>query len=74
MDGIGKRIEAADQEVADAEIVIVGKNLGDLLGRSDERSGVAVRAGKLCNLGPQPLVDARALVDRRQQPLGALVA
>ena len=57
--------------MADAEIVIIGEDLGDLLGRADQRGGVAVGAGELCDLGPQPLVDARPLFRGCQQPLGA---
>lgn len=53
--------------MADAEVAIVAEDLGDLLGRADQRGGVAVGAGELCDLGPQPLVDAAALVGEREQ-------
>src|SRR3954468_15363921 len=53
--------------MADAEVVIVAEDLGDLLGRADQRGGVAVGASELCDLGPQPLVDAAALVGEREQ-------
>ena len=66
-DGVDQRIEAADQEVADAEIVIVAEYFGDLLWRADQRRGVAVGAGQFGDLGPQPLVDPGALLRQRQQ-------
>src|SRR4051812_50037328 len=53
--------------MADAEVAIVAEDLGDLLGRADQRGGVAVGAGELCDLGPQPLVDAAALVRAREE-------
>ncbi len=71
VDRVDQRIEAADQEVVDAEVVIIAEHLGDLLGRSDQRRGVAVGAGELCHFRPQPLVDPRALVGEREQPLRA---
>jgi hypothetical protein len=55
------------RKVADAEIVIVAEHFGDLLGRTDQRRGVAVGAGQFGDLGPQPLVDPRALLRQRQQ-------
>ncbi|MGY4326341.1 hypothetical protein ACVWWG_000755 [Bradyrhizobium sp. LB7.2] len=67
LDGVDQGIEAADQEMADAEIVIVAEDFRDLLRRTDQRRGVAVGAGELCDLGPQPLVDAAALVGKREQ-------
>ena len=40
-DGVLQRVEAADQEGAHAEVVIVEQRLGDLLGRADQGGGVA---------------------------------
>src|SRR3979411_2094425 len=68
LDGVDQRIEAANKEVADAEIVIVAEHFGDLLGRSDPRGGVAVGAGEFCHFGPEALVDTGALLGQRQQP------
>src|SRR3981189_1617879 len=61
-------MEAANKEVADAEIVIVAEHFGDLLGRSDQRGGVAVGPREFCDLRPETLVYAGALPGQRQQP------
>jgi len=39
-----------------------------LLGRPDQRRGVAVGAGEFGDLGPEALVDPGALLGQRQQP------
>ena len=54
--GVGQRLEAADQQRADAEVDVVEQRLGDLLVAADERGGVAGRAGHLGDRGPEPLV------------------
>ena len=41
---VAKRIEAADQEMVDAEVVIVDQRIGDLFGRADQPGRVALRA------------------------------
>ena len=51
-DGVDQRIKASDQEMADAEIVVVAEHFGDLFGRADQRGGVAVGAGQFGDLGP----------------------
>jgi hypothetical protein len=68
---IDERIEATDQEMRNAEVVIVAEDFRDLLGRADQRGRVAVGAGELGYLGPQPFVDALALLGGREQPARA---
>ena len=70
-DGVDQRLEAADREVADAEIVIVAEHFRDLLRRADQRVGVAVGAGELGDFGPQTFIDAGALFGQRKQPARA---
>ena len=53
--------------MTDAEIIIVAKHLGDLLGSSDQRSGVAVGPREFCNFRPQTFVDPGALLGQREQ-------
>ncbi|OJB51270.1 hypothetical protein BGV59_13110 [Burkholderia ubonensis] len=67
VDRVVERIEAADQEGRHAEVVVVEQRVGDLLGRADERRRIRARAGQLRDLGPQPLVDARAALGGGQQ-------
>ena len=57
--------------MANAEIVIVAEDFGDLLGRPDQRGGVAVGPGEFCHFGPETLVDTRTLLGQRQQPARA---
>ncbi len=57
--------------MADAEIVIVAEHFRDLLGRADQRGGVAVGAGELGDFGPETFIDAGALLGQRQQPARA---
>jgi hypothetical protein len=66
-DGINQRIEAANQEMADAEIVVIAEHFGDLFGRSDQCRGVAVGTGEFCNFGPEALIDPGALLRQREQ-------
>ena len=67
VDRVFQRIEAADQERRDAEVVVVEQRVGDLFGRADERRRIRACAGELRDLGPQPLVDARAAFGRGEQ-------
>jgi len=43
----------------------------DLFGRADQCRGVAVGARELCDLGPEPLVDATSLIGQGKQPARA---
>ena len=60
IDRVDQRIETTNEEMADAEIVVIAEHFGDLLGRSDQGRGIAVGAGEFGDLGPQPLVDPSA--------------
>src|SRR5258708_11421763 len=53
--------------MADAEIVIVAENFGDLLRRSDQRGGIAVGARELGYLCPETFIDPGALLRQRKQ-------
>ena len=56
-DVVLQRIEAADQERGDAEVVIIAQRLGDLFRRADQAGRVAARAGRQRRAGPQPFVE-----------------
>src|SRR5216683_1169752 len=61
IDGVFERIEAADQERMDAELVVFEQGTRDLLGRADQARRVAHRARRLGDGHPQPLVMRLAL-------------
>jgi len=61
-DGVDQRIEAADQKVADAEVVIIAEHFGDLLRRSDQAVGVLLAPVSLAISVHSPLVDPGALL------------
>ena len=61
VDRVLVRIEAADQERVDAELVVFEQRARDLLGRADQARRVAHRAGRLGDRHPQPLVVRLAL-------------
>ena len=68
-----KRIEAADQERGDAEVVVFAQRLGHLLRRADQAGGVAAGAGQQRGARPQALVQAFAFRRGGQQAFRALV-
>jgi hypothetical protein len=70
-DGVVQRIEAADQEGADAQVVVVEQGVGHLFGRADQSGRVAAGAGQRRDPGPEALVQPRAERGGGQQPLGA---
>src|SRR5262245_11148828 len=70
---VGQRIEPANQEGVDAELVVFEQCARDLLGGADQTGGVAQRAGRLGNRHPQPLVVRLAGSSEVEQAAGRLV-
>src|SRR5882724_2252971 len=64
-------VEAADEEGADAEVVVVEEGLGHLLGGAHQRGGIARAAHRRRDGGPEPLVVPLALARELHQPLRA---
>src|SRR5919107_1843719 len=73
LDGVLQRVEAADQEGRDPEVVVVEERVSDLVRRADERGRVALRARRGGDGGVEALVEARALGRGREQAPRALV-
>ncbi|KPB44947.1 Uncharacterized protein AC513_2069 [Pseudomonas savastanoi pv. phaseolicola] len=58
IDSIFQRVEAANQEGGNPQVVIVQQRFGDLFRGADQRRGIALRAEQASDARPQALVQS----------------